>query len=217
LKISELSQRSGRPVATIKYYLREGLLPAGRPTAVNQADYAPSHLERIRLVTTLVDVGGLSIDAVKRVVAAIEDDSLTLHNALGVAHHALAPPQSAGEPAADLVDAVRDVDRFLAGLGWRTKPEAPARTELARALASLQQLGWQVDATVFSRYAQTVDDLAEWELDQTPTDGSRSQVVQSVVVGTVVFERALVALRRLAQEHQSAIKQLRIALPEPPS
>ena len=31
MRISELAQESGTPVATIKYYIREGLLPAGTP------------------------------------------------------------------------------------------------------------------------------------------------------------------------------------------
>ena len=37
MRISELARRSGLPVATVKYYLREGLLPAGEPTAATQA------------------------------------------------------------------------------------------------------------------------------------------------------------------------------------
>ena len=196
MKISELSQRSGRSVATIKYYLREGLVPAGQPTAVNQADYGDDHVDRLRLITTLVDIGGLTLEAVRRVLVAIDDDHMTTHEALGVAHHALSDGELAG--------AAQDVDVYLDSLGWRVKPEAPARTEVAGALASLRQLGWDVEATVFDHYAQAAHDLAEWELQQIPSSASRSQTVQSVVVGTVVFERALVALRRLAQEHHSA-------------
>ena len=40
MRISELSARTGVPVATIKYYLREGLLPEGERTAPTQATYA---------------------------------------------------------------------------------------------------------------------------------------------------------------------------------
>lgn len=207
MRISELSRRGGRSVATLKYYLREGLLPAGRSTGVNQAEYGEDHLARLRLVTTLLDVGGLTVNAVKRVLAAIDDDRLPLHDALGVAHHALAAPTSSAEaPAGDVVDAASDVDAFVAALGWRVTLDAPARTELARALASLRRLGWRVDATVFEHYAHAADALAAWELEQTPTSASRSRTVEAVVVGTVVFERALVALRRLAQEHHSALR-----------
>ncbi|MDQ3739273.1 MAG: MerR family transcriptional regulator [Actinomycetota bacterium] len=206
MKISELSRRSDRSVAAIKYYLREGLLPAGRATAVNQADYAEQHLARLRLVTTLLDVGGLTINGVKHVLAAIDDERLPLHDALGVAHHALAQTKSAEAPSGDVLEAERDVGDFIAALGWRAKAEAPARTELARALASLRRLGWEVDANVFERYAEAADVLAAWELEQTPISASRGRTLEAVVVGTVVFEQALVALRRLAQEHHSATR-----------
>ena len=42
--MGELSRRSGVPIPTIKFYLREGLLPPGVATAANQADYDEEHL-----------------------------------------------------------------------------------------------------------------------------------------------------------------------------
>lgn len=38
MRISELAKESGTPVATIKYYIREGLLPAGTPVNARQSD-----------------------------------------------------------------------------------------------------------------------------------------------------------------------------------
>nr|MDT0525976.1 MerR family DNA-binding transcriptional regulator [Streptomyces sp. DSM 41633] len=38
MRLAELSERSGVPTATIKYYLREGLLPAGRRISATQAE-----------------------------------------------------------------------------------------------------------------------------------------------------------------------------------
>ena len=35
MRIAELSQTTGVPVPTIKYYLREGLLPSGELTSPN--------------------------------------------------------------------------------------------------------------------------------------------------------------------------------------
>ncbi len=37
--MAELSRRSGVPVATVKYYLREGLLPSGVTTSATRAEY----------------------------------------------------------------------------------------------------------------------------------------------------------------------------------
>ena len=46
MRIAELSQKTGVPVPTIKYYLREGLLPAGELTSPNQAHYDDRHVQR---------------------------------------------------------------------------------------------------------------------------------------------------------------------------
>ena len=53
LKISELAEAAGVPVATVRHYLREGLLPEGRKTSRNMAYYPPELVERIRLIKTL--------------------------------------------------------------------------------------------------------------------------------------------------------------------
>ena len=206
MRIAELSARSGRSIATIKYYVREGLLPPGRRTAGNQADYDDEHLHRLRLITTLVEVGRLPIATVRRVLTAIDDDSLSMHDVLGVAHRGLAVGGAEGVLSAPIDESQGEVDRFLEELGWRVEADAPAKIVLAGALASLRALGWRVGAEVFDRYAALADELAEWELARTPEGGPRSRTVEAVVVGTVVFEVALLALRRLAQEHHSAAK-----------
>lgn len=53
LKISELAEAAGVPVATVRHYLREGLLPEGRKTSRNMAYYPPGLVERIRLIKLL--------------------------------------------------------------------------------------------------------------------------------------------------------------------
>src|SRR5947207_2757185 len=53
LKISELADRSGVPVATIHHYLREGLLPEPVKTSRNMAYYPPEFVDRIRLIKQL--------------------------------------------------------------------------------------------------------------------------------------------------------------------
>src|SRR5438093_6810747 len=53
LKISELAERSGVPVATVRHYLREGLLPEPVKTSRNMAYYPPEFVERIRVIKQL--------------------------------------------------------------------------------------------------------------------------------------------------------------------
>jgi len=209
VRISELSRRSGRSVATIKYYLREGLLPAGHRTSANQADYGEDHLRRLRLITILLEVGGLTITSIKIVVDAIDDEARTVHEVLGAAHHALA--LRAGMPVAlpEHNEAEMEIDEYVRTLGWNVNANAPGRGELAAVLVSLRRMGWRIDAGVFDKYAQAADQIAQWELAHTPDDADRTAIVEAVVVGTVAFETALVALRRLAEEHHSATRYRR--------
>jgi len=53
LKISELAEAAGVPVATVRHYLREGLLPEGTKTSRNMAYYPAATVERIRLIKLL--------------------------------------------------------------------------------------------------------------------------------------------------------------------
>jgi DNA-binding transcriptional MerR regulator len=63
MRISRLSQQSGAPVSTLKYYMREGLVHEGERLSGNQTDYDESHVQRVRLVRALLETGGLSIAA----------------------------------------------------------------------------------------------------------------------------------------------------------
>jgi DNA-binding transcriptional MerR regulator len=206
VRVSELSRASGVSLPTVKYYLREGLLPSGTPTGPNQAEYGEKHLHRLRLIRVLLEVGGLSIADVRAVVAAMEDPTLPLHEVIGAAHSRLGGRREDGAVPADLAVARADVDRFVDGLGWRVSPGAPSRRMLADALVALRRLGWDVGAEVFDRYAAAADAVAKDEIAGTPTRGSPAEMVEYAVVGTIVFEAALAALRRMAQEHHSAVR-----------
>ena len=48
LKISELAERADVPVATVRHYLREGLLPEPVKTSRNMAYYPPEFAEYVR-------------------------------------------------------------------------------------------------------------------------------------------------------------------------
>jgi DNA-binding transcriptional MerR regulator len=206
VRIAELSRSSGVSVATIKYYLREGLLPPGRTTAPNQADYSAAHLHRLTLIRTLVDVGRLSIASVRTVIAAIDEQKLSLHDTLGVAVDALPPERPETIPEGDLELALIDVNEYIDRLGWTGSDTSPARYALAQALVSLRRLGRDCGPEVFDLYARHANQLATREIASLPSDGNRDRAVEDAVIGTVVFEAALTALRRLAEAHHSAIR-----------
>ena len=54
MRISELAARSGVTTASIKWYAREGLLPAGERTGYNQTEYGEADLARLSLVGSLM-------------------------------------------------------------------------------------------------------------------------------------------------------------------
>jgi DNA-binding transcriptional MerR regulator len=204
--LSELSRKTGLPIPTIKFYLREELLEQGLVSESGRAEYGDSHVRRLRLIRALAQVGDLPLSMIAGVLDAIDDDAVSVHEALGVAHYALARRAARNDGSPELAAARAEVDAFLDELGWTVKPEAPDRDELASALVTLRCLGWRVDAGVFTRYAKAADRLAAWELGRSPRGIERDRAVENAVVGTVVFEAVLTAFRRLAEEHHSAAR-----------
>ena len=192
--MSELSRASGVPVPTIKFYLREHLLPPGRATAATQAQYDEEHLVRLRLVRALVDVGRLPLAAVRDVLTVVDAGSDATPEAVGTAHEAL-PPRV--EPAAEPPGrALAVLDR----LGWHVDPRSSSVHQLEAALAAVEAVGLGPSETRLQAYAQAALEVAEVDVADVPR-GAASDAVQYVVVGTVLYEPVLLALRRLAQQH----------------
>ena len=208
MKISELSRRSGVPLATVKFYLRERLLPPGAASGPNQADYGEEHLRRLALIRTLKDVGGLSIAQLRQVIAVIEQPESSVWEALGTGFDALSErdrPEPATEDEADARQAAEaDVERFVAARGWRARPGAAARQNLVDALVAVRQvLDPQLPVEQLAPYAQAAESLAEGEIAHTAERmrGDATEALQAAIAGTVLFEPVLIALHRLALEH----------------
>jgi DNA-binding transcriptional MerR regulator len=74
LKMSELAERSGVSPGTIRYYLREGLLGAGKDivrTSRNMAYYPPQYVERIELIKRLQEERFMPLRVIR---GALEED-----------------------------------------------------------------------------------------------------------------------------------------------
>jgi DNA-binding transcriptional MerR regulator len=65
LKMSELAERSGVSAATIKHWLREGLLPEPVRTSRNMAYYPPDFVERIRVIKRLQEERFMPLKVIK--------------------------------------------------------------------------------------------------------------------------------------------------------
>jgi DNA-binding transcriptional MerR regulator len=78
LKMSELVEASGVPAATIKHYLREGLLPEPIKTSRNMAWYRPETVERIALIRRLQDERFMPLKAIRAVLDEDSDQAMAL-------------------------------------------------------------------------------------------------------------------------------------------
>lgn len=204
MRVGELSRSSGVSVASIKYYLREGLLPAGERTGPNQADYGDAHLRRLRMIRALIDVGGLTVHATRDVLAAVDDPAVPLHEALG---RASGTTMSADDPAGRRDDEWVAADRMLADLvdehGWQVDDRNPAWSTAVGVLATYTRLGDGDLANQLGLYMRVMEEVAEREVAAVVDRGDRARTVEGVVVGTVLGDTLLAAVRRLAQQHQS--------------
>lgn len=201
MRMAELSRESGVTVATIKYYLREGLLHPGTLTSPNQAHYDETHVRRLRLVRALLDVGGLSIASARDVLAAIDSRDPT-RNVLGLAQHGL-PLERIETDERTREWAIEQVEAVAAERGWRLD-RAPAPVEaLIGALCTLRNLGQPHLRDALGVYAEAADQVAEFDVTSVMGLPDTESIVQTAIVGTVLGDAVFVALRRIAQANVS--------------
>jgi DNA-binding transcriptional MerR regulator len=77
LRIGELARRSGVPIPTLKFYLREGLIAPAHKTGRTMAWYHPSVVARIRSIRELQERQFLPLDVIRETIdrgAAAPDD-----------------------------------------------------------------------------------------------------------------------------------------------
>ncbi|CAH0255450.1 hypothetical protein SRABI76_03352 [Microbacterium oxydans] len=195
--ISELSAQTGVTVPTIKYYLREGLLPEGERRAPIQAAYGEKHVERLRVIRALIDAW-VSVAKTRRALAALDDPPESPHLLLGAAHGAITPSR---DEALDLTRA----ERLVEGPGWKPGMCDPAvLSAVARALR-----GWRTQDSSCR--------MLRWRSISRVCGGSRMPrspgcrriplrcgAVRCVVLGSVLVESLSLALRRVARQVSSA-------------
>ncbi len=119
MKISELADAAGVPVATVRHYLREGLLPEGRKTSRNMAYYPAATVDRIRLIKLLQEERFMPLKVIRELLE-----------------------REGGDPEAVrslLAEADRGIDRALARERERT-PAAEVSERFAVPLEVLERL-----------------------------------------------------------------------------
>jgi DNA-binding transcriptional MerR regulator len=203
MRIAELSRASGVPSATIKYYVREGLLPSGVRTHRNQAEYSDAHVSRLRLIRALVDIGGVTIEAAKELLAALDSGSLSARESLGHVQYALGGRRSqVGDEQREA--AAEDVAALLDRRGWRIHDDSPARGTLVDVCAALRMLGHDDVVAAMDDYAVAGEAIAATDIALVRDQSGLERMTETAIVGTILGDTLLAALRRLAQEHLSS-------------
>lgn len=199
MRMAELSTRSGVPIPTIRFYLRERLLAPGERTSPNQATYGEEHVRHLRLIRALVEVGGLPISAVRDVLAFIAAKDGELYATMGGVQYALTRPCEPGSGEIDATATDR-VERLLADRGWQVRPQNPARRSLAQVIATLERLGQRDVLAGLDDYADAAEQLAEREVADLLERPTVEGIAEGVIAYGVLGDALLSALRRLAQE-----------------
>ncbi|WP_327703801.1 MerR family transcriptional regulator [Streptomyces decoyicus] len=203
MRIGELSRTTGVSVPTIKYYVREGLLPPGELTSPNQAIYGEAHERRLRLIRALLDVGGMKVAEIADVLTAIDDPARPVHKVLGAAADRLGDADIEHDDT-ESTAAHAVVAGLISRRGWRTHESNPAAADLSKALAAMARLGHGAFVEVLDDYADAAEQVARADLAYVNRRVAVEDMVESVVIGTVLGEAVFSALRRLAHVDASA-------------
>ena len=211
LKISELAERSGVPVATVRHYLREGLLPEPVKTSRNMAYYPPEFAERIRLIKQLQEERFLPLKVIRELLESSDGDPERLRSAIELEDRILDRVQ-AGErertPAAEVrerYDVPEDVLERLAELGVLGSGRggySPSDVRIVEAISRFRAGGYdeRIGFTVYDtlRYKGALEDLVREEVE----------VLMERLAGEMEPDRAVELIEAGAQPLQDLIAAL---------
>ena len=128
-------------------------------------------------------IGQLDLSSVRTLLAAIDDDRLSLAQLFGVLHDVLRHDDPPDEPSAARERAGLDVDDLIGRLGWEFDRITPGHRYLIRVLATMRCLGCDSGMDVFVPYAEAADRLARCELEILAQEGA--VVAMGAAIGIV--------------------------------
>jgi DNA-binding transcriptional MerR regulator len=198
MRISELVERTGVPLATVKFYLRQGMLPPGEAVSATRAEYGEEHVRRVGLIRALSDVAGLPLQKVKDVLDLIDHPEGELFDALGRAVAALPPYLDDAQPPYPRARAA------IAAIGQVYDERYAAVAQLERALEAVEAAGIPMTDDRLQAYAEHLRAMAEFDLNRMPEDGGREGALAYAVLGTALYDPVVAALRRLAHQDAAA-------------
>jgi DNA-binding transcriptional MerR regulator len=212
LRMGELARASGVSAATIKHYLREGLLPEPVKTSRNMAYYPAEFVERIKMIKQLQEERYMPLRVIKDLLEEDPDRARALIE-LGdkLLEHALAG-ESERVSAAEVrnrYEVPKDVLDRLAELDVLTpdkKGYSPSDVRIIEAIGRFRAGGYEerIGFTVYDtlRYKTALEELVRQEVE----------VVMSRLAGEVAPERVVEMLEAGSQPLKDLIAALHTKL-----
>lgn len=222
MQLKDLSAQSGVSTASIKYYLREGLLQPGETVTATRARYGAGHLGRLELIQALRQIVGLGIEDIRTILSLADGGAPRLEVLATVQRVVLKlePHTSAGPPAAGLTageaptaeEPRRPADAVVRMRGW-PDAESDARDALDAQLTLMEGLGVTVSPDILDAYSAAMDTIAGLDLRHTAEAGGLDQAILTAAVGMHMHSQLLLKLLALAQASH-AIRRYDSGAPE---
>ena len=131
----------------------------------------------------------------------LDDPAVGLHDMLGRTVYAITGDVGA---SGSLDEAEADLAGAMAHVGWQVGKDAPALAGARSVLARMHELGWGPGEETLRAWAEAADRAAEGDLAAIGRTTDREEAAETALVGTVLGDALLAALRRIAQESRSA-------------
>jgi DNA-binding transcriptional MerR regulator len=171
LKIGELAERSGVPAATIRHYVREGLLPEPVKTSRNMAYYPPEFVDRIKLIKQLQEERFMPLKVIRDLLKSADGDPDRLRALVEVEDRIL-ERATAGEKERFSATEVRrryDVPKEVGVLSPGRDGYSPSDVRIVEAISRFRASGYdeRIGFTVYDtlRYKRALEGIVAEEVE----------------------------------------------------
>jgi DNA-binding transcriptional MerR regulator len=175
LRMGELAEASGVSAATIKHYLREGLLPEPVKTSRNMAYYPPEFVDRIRLIKQLQEERFMPLRVIRsmldedpdRARAMVELEDRILERALAGerTRTSAAEVRERYDVPAEVLDRLEEIEV----LSPNTRGYTPSDVRIIEAISRFRAGGYEeaIGFTVYDtlRYKRAMEELVREEVE----------------------------------------------------